>query len=133
MLQTKKIKRKTRRKRILQILFFSGYILFFLILIIFVWASKFFPNDFVISPIAKSSQKSLTSILEKKNIKYDSVEKIEDYYLVKVKGAGDVLISTQKDLDEQVSSLQLISSRLKIEGKTFRRLDFRYEKTVVAF
>ena len=133
MLQTKKTKKQNRRKRILVFIFFLGYISLFLLLTGFVWVEKLFPKASLISPVSTQSQKSLGAILDKKNISYESVEKLDGYYLVKIKDGGEVLISDKKDLTEQVSSLQLIVSRLKIEGKKFKRLDFRFDRPVIKF
>ena len=112
---------------------FTGYILLLSSVSASIFLNKYFPEDELISPVSNQSQKSLSAVLDKKRISYESIEKIDDYYLVKTNDGGEILISDRKNLDEQVSSLQLISSRLKIEGKTFRRLDFRYEKTVITF
>ena len=133
MLQTKKTKKQNRRKRILVFIFFLGYISLFLLLTGFVWVEKLFPKASLISPVSTQSQKSLGAILDKKNISYESVEKLDGYYLVKIRDGGEVLISDKKDLTEQVSSLQLIVSRLKIEGKKFKRLDFRFDRPVIKF
>ena len=133
MLQTKKTKKQNRRKRILVFIFFLGYVSLFLLLTGFVWVEKLFPKASLISPVSTQSQKSLGAILDKKNISYESVEKLDGYYLVKIKDGGEVLISDKKDLTEQASSLQLIVSRLKIEGKKFKRLDFRFDRPVIKF
>ena len=133
MLQTKKTKKQNRRKRILVFIFFLGYVSLFLLLTGFVWVGKLFPKTSLISPVSTQSQKSLGSILDKKNISYESVEKLDGYYLVKIIDGGEVLISDKKDLTEQASSLQLIVSRLKIEGKKFKRLDFRFDRPVIKF
>ncbi|KKR76623.1 MAG: hypothetical protein UU21_C0006G0014 [Candidatus Levybacteria bacterium GW2011_GWA2_40_8] len=133
MLQTKKTKKQNRRKRILVFIFFLGYVSLFLLLTGFVWVGKLFPKTSLISPVSTQSQKSLGAILDKKNISYESVEKLDGYYLVKIIDGGEVLISDKKDLTEQASSLQLIVSRLKIEGKKFKRLDFRFDRPVIKF
>jgi len=44
----------------------------------------------------------------------------------------EVILSTQKDISVQIASLQLISSRLTMEGKRFTRLDLRYDKPVLS-
>jgi len=43
------------------------------------------------------------------------------------------LFNFTKDIDEQLDSLQLISSRAKIEGKQIKRIDLRFDKPVVAY
>lgn len=44
-----------------------------------------------------------------------------------------VIFSLQKDLTAQFSSLQLTISHLTIEGKRFRRLDFRFDNPVISY
>lgn len=44
-----------------------------------------------------------------------------------------ILLSSQKDLQKQLASLQLTLSSLTIEGKQFKKLDFRFEKPFVTF
>ncbi|MGH7245663.1 MAG: hypothetical protein ACREGI_01870 [Candidatus Levyibacteriota bacterium] len=45
----------------------------------------------------------------------------------------EAILTTKKDLEMQIASLQLTISRLTIEGKTFRRIDFRFDRPVVSF
>jgi len=54
-------------------------------------------------------------------------------YLVKLKTGEDVVLSSKKDLGKQLSSLQVIYSRLTMEGRGVRKLDFQYDKPVVVF
>ncbi|HET9947069.1 MAG TPA: hypothetical protein VFQ63_03330, partial [Patescibacteria group bacterium] len=44
-----------------------------------------------------------------------------------------IIISLNKDIEQQVSSLQLTIRELTMEGKEFHRLDFRYDKPVITF
>jgi len=43
------------------------------------------------------------------------------------------LFNLTKDINEQLDSLQLISSRAKIEGKQITRIDLRFDKPVIAY
>lgn len=43
-----------------------------------------------------------------------------------------VFISTIKDMDKQIGSLQLTIRALTMEGKEFHRLDFRYDRPVIS-
>ncbi|MEK9178151.1 MAG: hypothetical protein AAB801_00045 [Patescibacteria group bacterium] len=133
MQQTKKQKKRSKRKKFGLFLFFLGYFILLLSGLLYIVQHKFFPDDVLISPISTESKKSLSQILDSKKIRYESIEKIDDYYLVKTNDGGEVLISDRKSIDEQVSSLQLISDRLKIEGKKFKRLDFRFDRPVIKF
>lgn len=81
------------------------------------------------SPLEK-----LKSELKKKNIPFSTVSVASDSaYIVRQPQGEEILLSSKKDLDVQVSSLHLILSRLTIEGKDFKRLDLRYDKPVIVF
>ena len=114
---------------VILILFGLGYLAFN-----FVLPKK----DLFVSPLAKQlmNQKhnDLEGELEKNNIPFDSIDVASDSsYLINIKEGGQIIISSNKDLKNQISSLQLILSRLTIEGKRFKLLDFRYDKPVIAF
>lgn len=91
----------------------------------------------LINPLSKnqtSSTKKLADVLKKKNVSYVSITTQNDLnYKITLDNKGEVIINPNKDLDAQVSSLQLILSQLKIDGKAFKRLDFRYEKPIITF
>lgn len=91
----------------------------------------------VIKPVWYKNQKKLADIekiLKEKNIKYLKIEQNNDLsFNINLKDEGIVFISEKKDLEEQIDSLQLILSRLTIEGKRFRSLDFRYDKPVIGY
>lgn len=42
-----------------------------------------------------------------------------------------ILFNSEKDVDIQLDSLQLILSRAKIEGKTIKKIDLRFDKPVI--
>lgn len=52
---------------------------------------------------------------------------------ISMKNNETVLLSTQKDLASQLSSLQLTMNQLTIEGKQFKKLDFRFDSVVITF
>jgi hypothetical protein len=90
-----------------------------------------------ISPIANQSKSrlaSLESILDRNKIIYSSVDMVSDgSYRVQLRDSGEVILSSKKDLGSQLTSLQLILSRLTIEGKKLKELDFRFGNPVVSF
>lgn len=53
--------------------------------------------------------------------------------LVNLRSGGTIIFSTGKDIAVQVDSLQIILTRLTIEGKKFQSIDFRYDKPVVTY
>lgn len=104
--------------------------------------SSFFWKDHYISPLAAnfSVQQALGTEITQDLIKEKlgksgfSVKKIADYdngYLVTLSTDEKIIFSRNKPLDEQISSLQLISSRFTIEGKYFVQLDLRFNRPVI--
>lgn len=131
---TKKQKREASKKRIGAFLIFIGLVLITVLLLYAVFFEKV-PKP--ISPLSKN-QTSANSIIEKtlksKNISFISIETAKDLNLIiKLGKDSDVILDPNKDIDQQLSSLQLILSQLKIEGKLFKRLDFRYQKPIISF
>ncbi len=104
------------------LLFFTGYFLNF-----------YFP-DFL-SPIAKEKFKEsreLEKALNKENIKFIKITSQGDLsFLVELFDKEEVIFTSKKDFESQIASLQLITKRLTIEGKRFKRLDFRYDKPMI--
>jgi hypothetical protein len=95
-------------------------------------------KELYLSPMAKQlsaqNHNNLESELEKYNIPVNTVDVASDSsYLISLKDGSQVIVSPTKNIDNQISSLQLILSRLTIEGKRFRLLDFRYDKPVIVF
>lgn len=103
---------------------------------------KFEEKKDVISPVTlpfngASSEEDIfrnkiEDILREKNIQHKDVVYIEgsDFKII-MSNSSEVVISSEKDLENDLSSLQYILSRLKMEGKQFTRLDLRYDKPVV--
>jgi cytoskeletal protein RodZ len=131
---TKKEKRNAAKKRLLILLIFVGLISLNILFFYKVFIEKPSP---IITPLS-GNQISSTSIVEKmlkeEKINYKSFETQKDLsYLIKMKDGGEVIIDSSKDIDQQISSLQLILSQLKIEGKTLKRLDYRFDKPTITF
>lgn len=131
---TKREKKEASKKRLGILLVFLGLIGLNLFLVYSAFFEKPKP---IVSPLSKN-QVSSSQIVEKKlkesGVLYKSFSTEKDLsYLVKLEGTGEVVIDPGKDLDKQLSSLQLILKQLKIEGKTLKRLDFRYEKPIITF
>lgn len=45
----------------------------------------------------------------------------------------DVFLSSRKDIEKQLASLQQVASQLTIKGKTLKKVDFRFDNIVVSF
>ena len=133
-------KRKLKNKLFaeVKIFFASLFILFILFSVGFVLFNFVLPKGELLSPLAKQLENrrhnQLEGDLAQDNIMYDSIEVASDSsYLINLKDGGQVIISPGKNIENQISSLQLIISRLTIEGKRFKVLDFRYDKPVIVF
>lgn len=131
---TKKQKKEASKKRTGIFLIFIGLVL----IVVSLFYTTFFEDvPKPISPLSRN-QTSVNSIIEKtlksKNIPFISIETSKDLSLIiKLSKDNEVVIDPNKDIDQQLSSLQLILSQLKIEGKLFKRLDFRYQKPIISF
>lgn len=105
----------------------------------------FFVPDAMILPIPTSFQgkrpaidtnatANLKKLLTKHAIPYEQVYVTKDGdFLVKLQPEGEVLLSKNGALEQNISSLQLVLARITMEGKQFSRLDFRFEKPVIVF
>ncbi len=134
---SKKLHRRLRnnKKKIL------GYflIIFGLILIAFAASSMIgFRELSYLSPVVSITDyrkaNEVQMLLDKKNIPYVKINTDSDTLTtVDIKDSGKVYLSTKGDLLKQISSLQLVLSKLTIEGKRFKSLDFRFDKPVINF
>jgi len=129
---TKKEKKKASKRRLGILLIFVALLLLNFTLVYAAFIQKPAP---IVSPLSKN-QVSSNSLVEKKlkekGISYTSFDTEKDLsYKIKLRSGGEVIIDPSKNIDQQLSSLQLILSQLKIEGKALKRLDFRYQKPII--
>jgi flagellar biosynthesis/type III secretory pathway M-ring protein FliF/YscJ len=131
---TKKEKKKIQRKKLGLSLIFIGLSLIAFMLFYLVFLEKDPP---LINPLSKdqsSTDSKLIKILKEEKIAYKEIETTKDLkYRIKFDKNGEAILTPEKNLEEQIASLQLIISQLKIEGRTFKRLDFSYEKPIITF
>lgn len=138
MLPKKRQLRKNKSKYKIKTAFIA---LFFLIIIIaifeYLYLNFSFGKKIYISPIAinqTSKIESYQTAFKNAKISFISISLNTDNSLeVKLKDGGVVILSSKKDIGSQISSLQLILSRLTIEGKQLKILDFRFDNPVVSF
>lgn len=132
--QLKKEKIKSRTKTVFIVLFFLSALL---ILIEYLFLNFSFGRTPYISPISKNQISSiidLEKMLEKSNILFKNVSNNYDGNLVvELSDGGLITFSQKKDLKNQISSLQLVLSRLTIEGKKLKSLDFRFNNPIVSY
>ncbi len=129
---TKKQKKSAYKKKLGLSLIFIGLLFVNFVLIYVTFLEKPKP---IVSPLSKnqiSSTRQIEMAIKERNIEYVSISTQQDTsYLIKLKDGGEVTLDPGKNTTQQLSSLQLILSQLKIEGKTLKRLDFRYEKPII--
>lgn len=138
MRKRRKIRNSARRTFLL-----IGICLLFLIIVSFLRSLLYTYNKKqVISPKStqvKSSKnaifiRDLQKTLVQKNIPFSSIMLATDSsVLVRFANGEKAIFSLEKPLDNQISSLQLVLSRLTIEGKRFTNIDFRFDKPIIAF
>ncbi len=139
MLQKKRLLKKERIKeksRNIFLFFLCSFIIF--LIIEYLYFNFSFGRTSYLNPIAINKVSVISQTedkLEKAKIYFTSVSLQDDGSLkVELKGGGEVILSSKKDIQNQISSLQLILSRLTIEdGKKLKNLDFRYDSPVVSF
>lgn len=136
-----RLKKRRLRPYLSYLLFFFVVFMFVTsVLTLFVFRNTWFNKSKYVSPLSVliTSQKyDKSGDIRKELIGIGvsplSVVATDEGYLIKVKEGEKILFSKDIDIATQISSLQLVLSRLTIEGKRFSRLDFRFEKPVVTF
>ncbi len=130
---TKKDKRKILRQHRGLIFVFIGLIMIITSLFFAAFLEKPAPIATPISKNQTTQYLKVEKILKDKHINYKTLDIQDDLsYKLVLNHNEEIFLDSKKDVAGQLSSLQLILSQLKIEGKTFRRLDFRFEKPVIA-
>lgn len=102
-------------------------------------------HQIILNPLALAQQKfandntsalheSISKALSDNHIQYTSVTVNEDgTATIALQNNATVIITTHKDILQQIASLQLTIANLTIEGKQLKRMDFRFDKPVVVF
>jgi|SRR3989344_594294 len=87
-----------------------------------------------ISPLGNSADfVKVEKILKEKNILFSSVVLLGSSYIVNIANNGQVRLSSQKNIGQQIASLQRILRALTIEGKSFKNIDFRFKEPIISF
>lgn len=75
----------------------------------------------------------IVELLQNHNVLYKEVTINGEEATVTLQNGAVAILDTKKDMEKQITSLQLTIADLTIEGKQFQRLDFRFERPVVTF
>ncbi len=91
-------------------------------------------HEVKILPNTQDYSSLVRQALDKNSIEYTSVQPAQNNNtLVTLPSNQEIILSNQKDIEQQIASLQLIERQLTIEGKRFHRIDFRYDNPVITF
>lgn len=72
--------------------------------------------------------------LAKKHLLYTRIDTVaENSYSIQLSDGSIIIITKNKDISSQITSLQVIYNRLTMEGKRFKKLDLRFSKPVITF
>lgn len=132
-------RRKLKRKNKWDLLRIIPYFFLILIILLSLYFSVWFILDKkIISPLAQKypsyESENVAEDLSKAGISFSSIKRSSDsLYIISLSDGGQVIITPTKNIKNQISSLQLMLSRLTIEGKRVKVIDFRYDRPVVRF
>lgn len=116
------------------VILFLGFLLSLTSLVLSYYYTNYSKKP-LFNPVSLSKlykEEDLRKMLKDKNIQYGKVTYGDDLsFYVDLRDGGQVILSLNKGLENQISSLQLILSRLTIEGKRLKKLDFRFNKPVI--
>jgi hypothetical protein len=138
MFAKKRILKKDRKKISAEkILLFFAVIIFLIILTEYMILNFPIGSKKYLNPLALGNNSKYQLIIDRlseKNIKFSNLKQIgnQSYKLI-LSDNSEVILSSKKDINAQLSSLQLILSRLTIEGKKLKVLDFRFDYPVISF
>lgn len=135
------LQRKHKRKILSRVPYIFFGLLLITIFLSLVSAASYLVSSKVkiLNPLAQNipqgnKKGTLEDELYKNNIQYSKVDIATDSsYLVFLKDDGTVLMSNEKNLGDQITSLQLILGRLTIEGRKFKKLDLRFNQPIIVF
>lgn len=105
------------------VIFISGFFLF----------QKSRQTEIFIPFFDKSPVQKLAAVLENSSLKLETVPVVVDEKLIASISGYSIIFSYQKDLETQVRSLQLILPRLKMENKTVKEIDLRFNKVIIRY
>jgi hypothetical protein len=106
----------------------------------YVTSLKLFTKHGYLSPLVgvlsqESNQEDAIAAIKEKltaqKIEVVSITMEDEKYKVVLKNDSEVIFSSKKDINTQISSLQFIMSRLTMEGRRFSRLDLTFDKPVI--
>lgn len=73
------------------------------------------------------------SIQDSRVFEIDTINDVQDGFEVKAKSGLVVVFSKEKDFGETISTLQTLLAKAKIDNKTIKHVDFRFDKIIVEY
>lgn len=87
-----------------------------------------------LTPIAPSFKEQISSKIDPETFTIAEVREVDDFTLAVTSQNNIVaLFSSQSDVESQISSLQTILAKSRIESKQVKKIDLRFNKTVVEY
>jgi len=83
--------------------------------------------------LQREKEQRITNLLMKNALSFTAISSSSDAYFITLKEGEEIIFSAKKDIEQQIASLQLIMKHFTIEGKLFKRIDFRFDNPVVTF
>lgn len=94
----------------------------------------FFQQDKLLKPVADGgAEKKIAEEFKKTDLKLISLSIVENEDIMASLSGEIKVIFKNENIEQQVSSLQLMLSRFKIEGRIPKKIDLRFEKPIVVF
>ena len=136
-------RKKLRNRKQLSLKIFILVTLFVITIVAAYFTSlKLFGKPLYISPLAKvisddfshkddNNLEIIKKSLSEQKIEITSLKQTGTSYVIVLKDDSQIILSSEKDIHSQISSLQFILSRLTMEGKLFTQLDLRFDKPVI--
>jgi hypothetical protein len=86
------------------------------------------------SPVSTDISQTLQNLLDQNNISFTDITIATDSsLLVTTHNGPDIIFSPIKNISQQITSLQLVTGQLTIEGRRAKRIDLRFDNPVVSF
>jgi cell division septal protein FtsQ len=134
-LTKRKLKKERSKFRFKILVLFLILLLFVLLTVEYLFLNLNSKKPFI-SPIVKPTESVVLDLekeLKKYKISFSSMVYEDGNIVLNLKDGGVVILSSKKDISLQLSSLQLILSRLTIEGKKLKSLDLRFDSPIISF
>ncbi len=78
-------------------------------------------------------EKLKSTIVESKVFEIESIKNAQEGFEVKSKTGLTVFFSKEKNFDESIRTLQTLLAKAKIDNKTVKQIDFRFDKIIVKY